>query len=98
MGGCGKFHWLLYQGGTHQPARSHLASLVVSVGRGCFLAKADVKETYRMVPVHPEDQHLLGAQWDGSVYIDKVLPFGLCSAPKIFSAVADAVQWTLFKN
>ena len=25
--------------------------------------------------------------------IDKVLPFGLCSAPIIFSAVADALQW-----
>ena len=76
----------------------HLASLVVYTGRGCFLVKVDVKEAYRMVPVHPEDQHLLGVQWDGFVYIDKVLPFGLRSAPKIFSAVADAVQWTLFKN
>ena len=76
----------------------HLAALVVSTGRGSLLVKADVKEAYRMVPVHPEDQHLLGVQWQGSVYIDKVLPFGLRSAPKIFSAVADAVQWTLYDN
>ena len=51
-----------------------------------------------MVPVHPQDQHLLGVQWEGAVYIDKVLPFGLRSAPKIFSAVADAVQWILSNN
>ena len=69
----------------------HLAELVVSTGRGCFLVKADIKEAYRMVPVHPQDQHLLGVQWESAVYIDKVLPFGLRSAPKIFSAVADAV-------
>ena len=76
----------------------HLAALVASTGRGSLLVKADVKEAYRMVPVHPEDQHLLGVQWQGLVYIDKVLPFGLRSAPKIFSAVADAVQWILYNS
>ena len=76
----------------------HLAALVVSEGRGAFLVKADIKEAYRMVPVHPEDQHLLGVLWEGIVYIDKMLPFGLRSAPKIFSALADAVQWILSNN
>ena len=57
----------------------HLAALVVSEGRGAFLVKA-----YRMVPVHPEDQHLLGVLWEGIVYIDKMLPFGLRSALKMF--------------
>ena len=51
-----------------------------------------------MVPVHAEDQHLLGVRWDGTVYIDRVLPFGLRSAPKLFSAVADALQWILHKK
>ena len=73
----------------------HLAALVVSEGRGAFLVKADIKEAYRMVPVHPEDQHLLGVLWEGIIYIDKMLPFGLRSAPIIFSALADAVQWIL---
>ena len=73
----------------------HLAALVVSEGRGAFLVKVDIKEVYRMVPVHPEDQHLLGVLWEGIV---KMLPFGLCSAPKIFSALADAVQWILSNN
>ena len=71
----------------------HLAALVVLTGRGCFPVKADIKEAYRMVLVHPQDQHLLGVQWESAVYIDKVLPFGLRSAPKTFSAAADAVQW-----
>ncbi len=31
--------------------------------------------------------------WDGGLFIDTTLPFGLRSAPKIFSAVADAVEW-----
>ena len=54
-----------------------LAALVVLEGNEAFLVKADIQEVYRMVLVHAEDQHLLGVRWDGTVYIDKVLPFGL---------------------
>ena len=70
----------------------HLAALIVTEGRGCLLVKVDIKEAYRMVSVHSEDQHLMGVQWKGVVYIDWVLPFGLRSASKIFSAVTDAIQ------
>ena len=34
-------------------------------------------------------------QWEGKVYVDKVLPFGLRSAPKLYNAVADALLWIL---
>ena len=57
--------------------------------------KADIQEAHRIVPVHPQDQSLLGAQWNGFIFMDKMLPFGLQSAPKIFSALADALQWIL---
>ena len=60
-----------------------------------MLVKADIKEAYRMIPVHPQDQCLLGIQWEDAVYINRMLPFGLRSAPNIFSAVADALQWIL---
>lgn len=76
----------------------HLSSLVVGEGRGALLVKADIKEAYRMVPVHPDDQPLLGILWNNKIYIDKMLPFGLRSAPIIFSAVADALQWILIKQ
>ena len=48
--------------------------------------------------MHPEDQCLLGVHWEGVVYVDKVLPFGLRSAPLIFSAIADAAQWILHQS
>ena len=60
-----------------------------------MLLKIDLKSAYRIVPVHPADRHLLGLSWDGSVYVDQALPFGLRSAPKLFTAVADAVGWAL---
>ena len=70
-----------------------VARAVLQLGKGSLLAKADIKEAYRMVPVYPEDRLLLGVVWEGQLYLDKVLPFGLRSAPLIFSAVGDAIEW-----
>ena len=67
--------------------------MVARCGPGALLAKLDLKSAYRQVPVHPADQHLLGVEWQGSVYIDRALPFGLRSAPIIFTAVADGLTW-----
>lgn len=47
---------------------------------------------------HPDDRHILAMRWKDQVLIDKVLPCGLCSAPLIFMAVADALQWMMVKN
>ena len=64
-------------------------------GRGSFLAKVDVRQAYRIVPVHPEDRPLLGMMWEGSLFVNSALLFGLRSAPKIFSALADALEWLI---
>ena len=69
--------------------------LLLRQGQGALLSKLDIKEAYRMVPVHREDWLLLGMQWRGASYVDTRLPFGLRSAPKIFTAVADALQWIM---
>ena len=57
-------------------------------GRGAMMAKVDVKSAYRNIPVHPEDRWMMGMMWEGALYIDTCLPFGLRSAPKIFTAIA----------
>ena len=58
----------------------------------------DVEHAYRNIPTHPEDRHLLGMVWQGRLYIDTALPFGLRSAPRIFTAVADALEWALLQD
>ena len=55
----------------------------------------DLQEAYRSVPVHPADQAKLGVQWQGTTYIDRALPFGLRSAPKLFSVLTDGFIWYL---
>ena len=72
--------------------------LVKQLGRGTQLVKMDLRDAYRMIPVHPEDQHLLAIEWQGMTFVDKALPFGLRSAPKLFSAFADAMVWILFSR
>lgn len=47
----------------------HLATLIGAGGLPtCFMVKADVKEAYRMVPVHPEDRPLLGLARHGWIW------------------------------
>ena len=67
--------------------------VVLRLGRGCIIAKLDIRSAYRIVPVHPDDRPLLGMQWSKGLYVDTALPFGLRSAPKLFNAVADALAW-----
>ena len=50
------------------------------------------------MPVHPSDQRFLALRWKGSTFVDRVLPFGLRSAPKIFSAIIDAMMWILHER
>ena len=53
------------------PSIDHLATIIVSEGHGSFMVKANIKEAYRMLPIHPEDPPLLGVSWENSIYIDK---------------------------
>ena len=68
---------------------------IASIGQGALLAKIDIKSAYRNVPIHPEDRWLMGMSWEGALYIDTSLPFGLRSAPKIFTALAVAAEWVI---
>ena len=72
-----------------------VAQRVMCLGRGALMAKVDIEAAYRLVPVHPQDRPLCGIFWEGSIFVDPVLPFGLRSAPKIFNAIADAIEWQL---
>ena len=75
-----------------------VAAMAQRLGRGALLAKLDIRSAYGLIPVNPHDRHLLGVEWKGAQYADGSLPFGLRSAPKIFTAVADALQWVMLTS
>lgn len=79
------------------------AKIAYSLSRGTrtLLAKCDLKNTYRgdlkntYRVIHPDDRQLVAVKWNNVIYmyIDCTLPFGLRSAPKKFTAIANALQW-----
>nr|XP_002739190.1 PREDICTED: uncharacterized protein LOC100369835 [Saccoglossus kowalevskii] len=64
-------------------------------GPGSLLAKVDIQHAFRLCPVRKQDWHLLGYKWDGHYYFDRVLPFGLRSAPFLFNRIATALEWVV---
>ena len=70
-----------------------VAEVVAMYPPGTLLVKIDIESAYRLVPVHPADRPLQAVQWDGAIYVDPMLPFGLRQAPKIFNAMADGLEW-----
>ena len=69
--------------------------VAATLGGGALLAKVDIKSTYTLVPIHPADKPLLAIQLKEGMYVDAMLPFGLHSMPKISTAIADYLQWTV---
>ena len=71
---------------------------VLSLGSGALLAKLDIQNAYRIIPVHTDNRSVLGMRWQGAVCLDAALPFSLRSVSKTFGgggrrqAVMDNVQ------
>ena len=65
-----------------------------SINHHCllYLAKADIKDAYRLVPLHPSCYNLLGFRLKGLYYYDKCLPMGASSSCKIFESISTALQ------
>jgi hypothetical protein len=68
---------------------------IMAEGRGALLAKIDIRDAYRIIPIHADDRFLLGMVWRGNFFVDLALPFGLRSAPFIFNQFATALHWIL---
>ena len=75
-----------------------VAKKAFSLGKGSLIAKIDIKAAYRIIPVSPHDCPFLGMKRNHGIYVDGMLPFGVRSAPKIFNAVADAIEWCVAKE
>ena len=68
-------------------------SIIQRQGKGCAMAKTDVRSAFRIVPVHPSDYPLLGFQWKEKWYYDKTLPMGCSSSCQIFEDLSTAMEW-----
>ena len=68
---------------------------LLSAGVGSLMAKLDLKDAFRHIPVRPADWHQMGFCWGGKFYYNVVLAFGLRSAPYIFNLFSEALHWII---
>ena len=71
---------------------------VCSCDVGAELAKYDVKSSFCILPVHPDDLDLLDFVSAGAVFMDRAVPMGcsvFCAAFEHFSSFLD---WELWQN
>jgi len=73
----------------------HVITALQDAGQGAFMAKADIMEAFRLIPIAPQFYHLLGFQFNNQFYYDKALPMGLKSSCAIFEALSTALHWIM---
>ena len=52
-----------------------------------LMLSLDLASAYHQVDMDPRYYTFLGFQWEGELYVFRVLPFGLASAPWCFTTV-----------
>jgi hypothetical protein len=68
-------------------------SLVQSFPGNAVMAKTDVEKAFRLLPLHPEVQHLFVFHWKGSFYVDRAMQMGCSSSCHLFEAFSTAIEW-----
>ena len=63
-----------------------------------FMAKADLSDAYRMVPIAKTDWKFLGMRLGSELFIDRCLPMGAASSCAIFQRISDAIAWMVKKS
>ncbi|XP_039528978.1 uncharacterized protein LOC120480100 [Pimephales promelas] len=69
--------------------------LIKLAGYGAWLAKADITDAFKIMPIHPSDWHLFGVKWESLFYFAVRLTFGSRSSPNIFNCLSEALCWIL---
>jgi hypothetical protein len=62
-----------------------------------YMAKSDIQNAFRLIPVNIQDHHLLGFHWNGHYYYDKFLAMGASSSCRIFETFSTAIEF-IFKH
>ena len=59
------------------------------------MAKTDIQDALRVIPIHPDDYHLHRFSWEGKYYFDKYLPMCASSSCNIFETLSTSLQWVM---
>ena len=65
---------------------------LVVLGKGTFVAKADLQDAFRIIAVSLLDYRLLGFMFEGIKYLDMCLPMGCSNLCQTFALLSKALQ------
>ena len=77
---------------------NNVIALLNQFGKDSLVAKIDIKDAFRIIPIHPDDYKRLGFSWEGAFYYDKCLPMGVSSSCQIFESLSQALQWLCIRS
>ena len=63
------------------------ASVLRAIRKDDWMVSLDLKDAYFQVPIHPQSRRFLRVVWRNVAYQFRVLCFGLCTAPQVFTRV-----------
>ena len=69
----------------------HLDVALDMVYKGCWFTSVDLQDAYYSVPIWGPHQSYLSFLWEQKMYSFSVLPFGLTSAPRVFTKLLKPV-------
>lgn len=68
------------------------------ISRNCFMCTIDLRDAYFLVPIHKSHRKYLRFCFKNTYYEFSCLPFGLCTAPFVFTKLLKPVLSTLRKK
>lgn len=78
---------------VHYASFDNAVDLLLRTGRNAWLAKADIKSAFRLLPVSPLDYELLGFTFDGLFYFDKCMPMGCAISCSLFEKFSSFLEF-----
>lgn len=64
-----------------------LRSAINLIFPDCFMCTIDLQDAYFTIPIHKDSKRFLRFSFNGKIYQFICLPFGLCTAPYIFTKI-----------
>lgn len=75
-----------------------LATTSEEDGSMWYMAKVDLQDAYRNVPINKEDWRYLGMIFEDKLLIDTCLPMGLSTSCRIFDSISKSLAWVHTKR
>ncbi|XP_056419586.1 uncharacterized protein LOC130361049 [Hyla sarda] len=79
----------------HYSSIDQAIQVILALGPGTWMAKADITDAFKLLPLHRDQWQWFGLKWQGAYYFASKLTFGCKSSPWLFDQLAQALHWLL---